>query len=98
MITQRDFRLPMINENDLKEENEIIKNNLYYKLKLQKKFSDKNHLISNSLLLPKINSSFKKQTIDSYRKRKIHLKLMIIKIIFILLELKEKLLNLILLK
>ena len=69
MITQRDFRLPMINENDLKEENEIIKNNLYYKLKLQKKFSDKNHLISNSLLLPKINSSFKKQTIDSYRKK-----------------------------
>ena len=69
MITQRDFRLPMINENDLKEENEITKNNLYYRLKLQKKFSDKNHLISNSLLLPKINSSFKKQTIDSYRKK-----------------------------
>ena len=77
MITQRDFTLPNINQIYLQDEKEKTKMSLYYKLKLHEKFSNENHIISNSFILPQIDSSLNNQTIFPSRNKEKLLKIKI---------------------
>ena len=77
MITQRDFTLPNINQIYLQDEKEKTKMSLYYKLKLHEKFSNENHIISNSYILPQIDSSLNNQTIFPSRNKEKLLKIKI---------------------
>ena len=77
MRTQRDFTLPNINQIYLQDEKEKTKMSLYYKLKLHEKFSNENHIISNSFILPQIDSSLNNQTIFPSRNKEKLLKIKI---------------------